>query len=156
MKIQLNPGVEARLPVGVAAPRESAAGLSRSNYAFTLLEVMIAMGIFFMAIFAILAVVSTSLRNARLLQKHSVDPGMLLAELSLTNKFYEGMDSGDFGDVYPDYRWTREITQVRTNGLFQVEYAVYRQGGDLPNETHMTVLFYRPDSPSGQGFGTAQ
>src|SRR5258708_3819044 len=97
---------------------------SGGKTAFTLLEVMIAMGIFFMAIFAILALVSTNLRNARLLQKPSVDASMLIAELSQTNKLVEGIETGDFGDVYPGYRWTREINQVKTNGLFQVDFVV--------------------------------
>src|SRR5580692_2494919 len=51
---------------------------SHSERAFTLLEVMIAAGIFFMCIFAILSLVSTNIRNARLLQEPQVDAGMLL------------------------------------------------------------------------------
>jgi len=41
----------------------------RSARAFTLLEVMIATGILFVAIFAILGLVFANLRNARLLQQ---------------------------------------------------------------------------------------
>jgi len=41
------------------------AGQSSGTNAFTLMEVMVACGIFFMATFAILALVSTTLRNAR-------------------------------------------------------------------------------------------
>ena len=121
--------------------------------AFTLMEVMIAMAIFFMAIFAILSLVSTNIRNAKLLQQSQVDPEMVLGELSLTNKFYEGSESGNFGDIYPDYEWTRQITQVASNGLFQVDVAVYRRHGGAANESHISVLFYRPDSPQGMSFG---
>ena len=48
--------------------------------AFTLLEVMIACGIFFIAVFAILALVSNTLRNARILRltdRGEVKPGLL-------------------------------------------------------------------------------
>lgn len=133
---------------------DEARGLSRHSSlvtrhgqrAFSLIEVMIAIGIFFMASFTILALVSSSLRNARALQHHVLDAGMLAAELSLTNKLAEGSDSGDFEDMYPDYRWTREIYEVSTNGLFQVDFTVYRQGGDRPVESHMSILMYRPES----------
>src|SRR5689334_18596540 len=83
----------------------SAATITRTigESAFTLLEVMIAMGIFFMAVFTILALVSSSLRNARALQETEVDPSMLAAQLSLTNRLVEGEQSGDFGDFYRDY-----------------------------------------------------
>src|SRR5438552_632274 len=79
-----------------------------SPAAFTLLEVVIAAGIFFMATFAILGVVSGTVRNARGVQKTDVDAGMLAADLSLTNKLVEGTTSGDFGDLYPGYTWQRD------------------------------------------------
>jgi len=47
--------------------------------AFTLLEVMIACGIFFIAMFAILGLVSNCLRNARALRHIEVDAGMVAA-----------------------------------------------------------------------------
>ena len=47
-----------------------------------------------MCIFAILELVSSNLRNARRLQEPHVDAGSLIAELSLTNKLYEGAESG--------------------------------------------------------------
>lgn len=125
---------------------------SRMASAFTLLEVMIAMGIFFMAVFAILGLVSNNLRLARKLQQPQVDAGMLISELSLTNKLEDGAgDSGDFGNLYPGYKWTSAITQVGTNGLFQVEYLVTGPsvGHVEPVQTHLTALLWRPDSIAG-------
>src|SRR5262249_17928349 len=126
---------------------------SNSTKAFSLIEVMIAMGIFFMAIFSILALVSTNLKNAKLLQQSQMDPGMVLGELTLTNRFFEGEDSGDFGELYPGYQWTRKVTQVMSNGMFQVDVAIYKPHGPASAESHMSVLFFRPDSPPGAGFG---
>ncbi len=57
--------------------------------AFSLMEVMIAMGIFFMSVFVILSLVSSSLQNARRLQRPMVDAAMIASELSLTNKLVE-------------------------------------------------------------------
>jgi type II secretory pathway component PulJ len=63
----------------------------QSNFiAFTLLEVMIAVAIFFMATFSILALMSRCLSQARSLQPMQVDANMVVAELSLTNKLEEG------------------------------------------------------------------
>ena len=59
--------------------------------AFSLLEVMVAVGIFFMAMFTILALVSNSLRSARKLRRVEVDAGMVAAQLLIkTNRFNEG------------------------------------------------------------------
>src|SRR5215475_11772459 len=65
----------------------------RPWHAFSLIEVMIACGIFFMATFAILALVSTTLRNARGLQRGDIDAGMAAAQvyqLLKTNKVQQG------------------------------------------------------------------
>ncbi len=66
--------------------------------AFTLIEVMIALGIFFMATFAILALVSNILRNARGLQRPQIDAGMAAAIYVNTNRFSVGSVSGDLSD----------------------------------------------------------
>lgn len=114
--------------------------------AFTLLEIMIASGILFLCLFAILQLLSSSLRNARVLQRVTVDAGMLAAQLSLTNKLAEGTESGDFGKLYPDYRWTREIQEAGTNGLLQVDFEVYRRTGDHGVESHLSLLLFKPES----------
>src|SRR5947207_7188578 len=90
---------------------------SRTMVAFSLLEVMIAMALFFMAIFAILGLTSQSIGAAARLQRHEVDIAGLAAELSLTNLLQEGVESGDFGDLHPGVTWTRSITEVSSNGL---------------------------------------
>lgn len=119
--------------------------------AFTLLEVMIAMGIFFMCIFVILELVSTNLRHVQRLQKPTVDIGSLAAELSLTNRLEEGGDSGNFGSLYPGVSWSREIKIVGTNGLFQVDFTVQDgpAGGRLPVQSTLSIFLYRPDSKRG-------
>jgi hypothetical protein len=121
---------------------------SRRTTAFTLLEVMIACGIFFIAVFAILALVSSSLRNARLLRHIEVDAGMVAAQLSKTNKLTEGVMSGDFGDTYHDYSWETVTQEAATNGLFQVDIVVRKRGLQNPVDT-MSVLVFSPESASG-------
>ena len=115
--------------------------------AFTLMEVMIAAGIFFMCIFAVLELVTMSLRNARALRQIDVDAGMVAAQLYKTNKLTEGIDSGDFGDLYPDYSWKTVSEQIQSNGLWQVDIVVRRRGVQNPVD-QMSILLYSPDSKS--------
>jgi len=133
---------EHRATVG-AAPHASRA-------AFSLMEVMIACGIFFMAVFTILALVSSVLRNARGLRRISLDAGMVAAQLSNTNKLTEGAQSGDFGSMYPDYSWDADQYEVATNGLWQVDIVVRRHGLSKPVDT-MRIWLFRPESHSGFG-----
>ena len=121
-------------------------GVRLSRPGFTLIEVMIALGIFFMAAFSILALVSNSLRNARRLQDSQVDASMLAAQVMLTNRLYEGTESGDFGDAYPDYSYEQVNTPV-TNGLWQVDFFVRHRG----TESKMSIFVFSPDSQGAPG-----
>ena len=121
----------------------------KPHSAFTLIEVMIAMFIFFMAVFTILGVISNALRNARMLQRKTVDAGMVAAQVTLTNSLTEQLETGDFEEMYPDYDWTRDIYEVGTNSLFQVDMIVQRRSGGGPVESKMSILLFRPGSPPG-------
>jgi len=118
--------------------------------AFSLLEVMIACGIFFMAVFAILAMVSAVLRNARSLRRVELDAGMVAAQVTKTNRLTEGVESGDFGNLYPDYSWETEAYEAQTNGLWQVDIVVRRRGLQQPVDS-MSILVYSPDSSNPIG-----
>jgi hypothetical protein len=126
--------------------------------AFTLLEVMIAVGIFFMATFSILALVSRCLSQARSLQPMQVDANMVAAELSLTNQLEEGPIPPEiiqhFEHMYPNYTCTGTIFEKETNGLFQVDIEV----GGLTAGKHITssknsVYLFKPQSGPRRGIG---
>ncbi len=125
----------------------------RAQVGFSLLEVMIASGIFFMSIFAILAMVSGLLRNARSLRRIELDAGMVAAQVCNTNKLTEGTESGDFGNLYPGYSWETDTYEAETNGLWQVDIVVRRQGVSRPVD-QMSIYLYRPESQSGFGRST--
>src|SRR5262245_59155512 len=119
--------------------------LRHSLRAFTLLEVMIACGIFFIAIFAILALVSQTLRNARILRHVEVEAGMAAADLFKTNMLFEGSETGDFGDAYPEYSWERIYTPAESNGLWQVDIILRRRGVAKPVDA-ISILLFSPES----------
>jgi Tfp pilus assembly protein PilV len=117
---------------------------------FTLLEVMIAMGIFFMSIFAILALVSANLRNARLLQQSRPDAGIIFAEAAQTERFDTGDGDGDFDEAFPDFRYDTSTNRFDTNGMFRVDVVIRNPAGGL-DTNH--ALFWRPNSPRAfEGF----
>jgi len=123
--------------------RNQGPGLAR---AFTLIEVMVAVTIFFMAMFAILGVLSSGVHAASLLRKSGPTAGMAANPFFITNKIVEGSDSGDFSDIagYGGYRWVSEAREVATNGLFQMDFQVIDPNGN-PSSI-LSVLLYKPDS----------
>ncbi len=112
---------------------------------FTLMEVMIAMFVFFIVVFAILGMVVQSLGAARALQVQRPDAGMLASMISLSNTLEEGFETGDFEEIFPDYRWERQIVEVGSNGFFQVDFVVFKknaQGKEISEP--LSVLMYKP------------
>jgi hypothetical protein len=121
-------------------------GSRHSQTAFSLMEVMIASGIFFMCVFSILAMVSSVLRNARSLRRTELDAGMVAARLvGVTNRFYEGSESGDFGNLYPDYSYEADTIEAATNGLYEIDIVVRRRGVSQPVDS-MSIYVFSPDS----------
>ncbi|HUS37220.1 MAG TPA: prepilin-type N-terminal cleavage/methylation domain-containing protein [Verrucomicrobiae bacterium] len=133
---------------------------TRGDSAFTLLEVMIAVAIFFMATFSILALVSRCLAQARALQPMQVDANMVAAELSLTNRLEEGPVPPEiiahFEHLYPNYTATGFITEIGTNGFFQVdvEVAGLTSGKHIAN-SKSTVYLFRQSTGRGRLPGLA-
>lgn len=117
-------------------------------HGFTLLEVLIAMGIFFMAVFAILDLVAQNLRIARGLRLGEVEFGSVAAELSMTNRLTEGTTTGDFGDLRPGASWVAETQLYSSNGLFQLDITIDWPENGLVQQRKASILLYRPDSPN--------
>ena len=95
------------------------------------------------------------LRNARGLRHAELDAGMVAAQIGNTNKLYEGVQSGDFGQWYPGYSWEAEIHEAATNGLFQVDIVVLRRGLAKPVDA-MSIFLFRPDSPKRDAMSRPQ
>jgi type II secretory pathway pseudopilin PulG len=125
----------------------------RAQKAFSLLEVMVAIAIFFMAAFAILTLVSGALRNARMLERPQVDAGAVASALSITNRIVEGTASGDLGDLrgdtYRGYTWETSSIEVQSNRLFQVDITVLAPTAGHPVFSKVSLRLFRPESPPG-------
>ena len=119
--------------------------------AFTLLEIVVAMAIFFMAYFAVMELLNTNLRAAHSLNVTPIDFTQVVYDMLATNRLEEISESGDFGDMYPGWSWTREAYEVSTNGFFQVDVEVYHPGSVGGRvATAMSLWLYRPESILGR------
>jgi hypothetical protein len=127
--------------------------MARRSGAFTLIEVMIATTIFFMAMFAILGVLSAGVHAATLLRKSGPTAGMVATIYYTTNKIEEGSDSGDFNDIagYEGYKWVAAAQEI-TNGLFRMDFVVVDPHG-VQCSMLRDVYFYKPGSGSGNRMG---
>jgi hypothetical protein len=128
--------------------------------AFTLLEVLVASAIFFMCAFAVMSLLSQGLSSARALQQREPDIGIVAAAYSLTNAVEEGTESGSFEDIapglYPGYTWVRDVYEVGSNGLYQVDIMVVHDGrrkGRGVSEYHLSTFKWAPQSKRGAGGG---
>ena len=131
-------------------PRAATAGR-----AFSLIEVMIAIGVLFVCIFAILGVVANCLRGARALQRPDMDAGSVAAFFSITNKHEVITEAGTFDDLgdfpqsYNDYSWERICdlypNSDSTNGLWKEIFIVIHRPSGNPVST-IERLIYDPAS----------
>lgn len=127
--------------------------------AFTLLEVIIAMAIFFVAMFSVMQLMSRGLGMARALQQDLPSPGMIaaeLAQLAATNRIDDGGSySGDFEflapDIYPDFKWEAQTYQFASNGLFKADIVVVGSRDGRLIERSLSVFLFSPRSATVGG-----
>ena len=122
-----------------------------NSSAFSLIEVMVALAIFFMAVFAILSLMSTLLQNARIFQKIKPPEARMgfAYKTSITNHVNPGHESiefremADFGNEYDDYTLDIDAEENLdyTNGLWDVIYVVKNRHTGRVESTFATFQF---------------
>jgi type II secretion system protein I len=164
MNVRANEAGTARKTIAAShskvANRQSAIG--NRQFGFTLMEVMIAIAVFCIGAFAILGLVASVMRDARLLDKPMVDAGVVASQIAQTNQLVEikGI-SGDLseflGDNYKGYDYVYEIDEAESNRLFHAQIAVTSDAPGKPVVSKMDILLFRPLSPPGSlDFGYMQ
>jgi len=123
--------------------------------AFSLLEVMIAIAIFFTSVFAILELTSQHLRTARILQTLDVDRTSLPSLLSMTNYLEMGPLPIDvkiqYEDAHPGVTVDGFIDEVATNGLFRVDYSIHWMSENSMRQSRNSILLWRPNMGASRG-----
>lgn len=133
---------------------------TKNQQAFTLLEVMIAVAIFFIAIASVLQLMGQGLKMARALQQDVPSPAIIASELSqiaITNRLEDGGSlSGDFdflsSELYEGYTWDAQTYEISSNGLFQADIVVNGQRNNRAIQRQMSIFLFSPNSAGG-GFG---
>jgi len=124
-------------------------GSSSIPEAFSLLEVMIAIAIFFTSVFVILELTSQHLRTARILQTLDVDRTSLPSLLSMTNFLEIGPLPIDvkiaYEDAHPGVTVDGFIDEVATNGLFRVDYSIHWMSENSMRQSRNSILLWRPN-----------
>jgi general secretion pathway protein I len=121
-------------------------GRARRCSGFTLLELLVAFVVLAFGIVGVLRAVSTGLLAAR--DAGDYTTAATLAEMQLAqlrwdeNLQSDGESEGDFGDLYPDYKWAAmmepvELPDLEESGLQRVELTVTWEHGK--REHHLTV-----------------
>lgn len=122
---------------------------SPTQRGFSLLEVMIAIGIFFTSVFLILELTSQHLRTARIMQTMDVDRSSLPALLSMTNFLEIGPLPIDikmaYEDSHPGVTVDGMIEEAATNGLFRVDYTIHWLAENNMRKTRNSILLWRPN-----------
>jgi hypothetical protein len=114
-------------PYALCGRPERPTGTKNPLAGFSLLEVMIAMAVFFIVVFAILGIVVQSLGAARALQQQQADCGIVASFWSLSNNVEEGFYSGDLDEIVPGYAWEAEVPEPPgSNGLYLINIRVFR------------------------------
>ncbi len=130
---------------------------SYQTASFTLIEIVVAMALFFAAGFALLNLIGTNLRILRSLYVPHPDMGSVATELTLalqTNRDVSALNlSGDFGEVFPGATWSAQLTVLATNsgvwgkragGLYQVNLSLQWKGAKTVQNQESTFWIYLP------------
>ena len=145
----------------------------RGHGGFTLAEVLIAVAIFVIAVFAILQLVSQNMTLVRVMQKQRPDLGALASktmmeplppdgtlELGLMSPMDEDFGGNTGGgasrsSLYRNSRWDRDLVAIdATNGLYHAVITVLETDNDgQESEIKITFLMFRPDLAEAEQAG---
>lgn len=114
---------------------------------FTLIEVMVAILIMGIALVALTEGVTSALTSSKASEQQSA-AAMLAAgqieTLRATGDYPNGETEGDFGDEFPQYRWTQTIADAGVTGLHEVDLVVQESQNGKALYDLKTLLFELP------------
>ena len=125
---------------------------------FTLLEVIVSLAVMGVGLVAVLEAFSAGLRLS--LQDEFLTTATFLAAGKMEEVMKEtyitpGTDEGDFGDEFPDFTWTVEITDSRIEELELVTVVVYSDVANRSDQLMLTTAlpYNEPTEEGGAGGG---
>ena len=145
----------------------------RGKASFTLAEVLIAVAIFVIAVFAILELVAQNMQLVKFMQKRRPDLGALAGKTLMEFPPPEGeLATGQFGPpdedfggngggalaLYPNSSWDLSLEAIdATNGLYRATITVIRvNNSGQESEFTLDFLMFRPDLAESELSGGTQ
>jgi len=114
---------------------------------FTLLEVVIALGLIAVALLSVFHTQISTLdlqSEARFITTASQLIQARVSQLRSEASVDEGTFSGDFGDQFPEFKYSGEIRRVSGTGLYRVDLKVLSAMGESGRSLNMETYLYRP------------
>ncbi|MEW6664421.1 MAG: prepilin-type N-terminal cleavage/methylation domain-containing protein [Thermodesulfobacteriota bacterium] len=117
------------------------------NDGFTLLEVLLSLAIMTIAVLAVFRLQAQNLdlqSEAGFLTLGSQLGQQRMAEIAARTNLSEGQSSGDFGELYPAFRYEEEIARVAgTKHLWKVRLVVREEGDSGARRILLETRIYR-------------
>jgi len=114
---------------------------------FTLLEIVISLGLITIALLAILRLQAQSLNLQSEAQFTTIANYLAqdrLSRIQSEKGLEAGSFSGDFGEDYPYFRYREEIEEITdAENIFKVSVTVFLDDGKAENEFLVTTYLYR-------------
>jgi len=117
---------------------------------FTLIEMVVAVSVFVVAVFAILQLVATNLNVVKSISEQNRKPDisdlamqtMVDAQMGILEEGLEDVLDEEFEQMFPDWRWARDVFLVGTNGLYRVR--IYLEHTEEDTLKTLNMLVYQP------------
>ena len=98
-----------------------------SQAGFSLIEVVVAILILGVALVALTEGVTAALSSSKTSERQTTAAQLAAGQietLRATGSYDDGESDGDFGDEFPQYRWTQTVSSADVPGLHDVEVVV--------------------------------
>ncbi|MCX8036845.1 MAG: type II secretion system minor pseudopilin GspI [Candidatus Sumerlaeia bacterium] len=124
--------------------------------AFSLLETLVAVAIFSIAVVALIEAIAGNTRNQAWMESQS--RGLMLAqniieEIEYVGDLRVGSDSGEFPED-PRFSWSSDIQSTDLDGLFEVRVTVSWTEGQAQRDISLTTYMRPGDNATSSGLQT--
>ncbi|MFC1867802.1 prepilin-type N-terminal cleavage/methylation domain-containing protein [Thermodesulfobacteriota bacterium] len=113
---------------------------------FTLLEVVISLGLIAIALLSVFHLQASNLElqsEAKFITVASQLIRDRVSQIRSSPTAFEGPFSGDFGDRFPEFQYSGEITSVPEKGLYKVSVKVMAGAGESVKSLTSETYLYR-------------
>jgi type II secretion system protein I len=120
----------------------------------TLLEVLVAVTIAGVAFVVLMSGFGANLKNTGIAEDYTTAAFLakdLLAELELKKDLQAGQENGDFGENFPNYRWSTEVERDRALPFYRATVRVFFTRGTAEREMTLRTVLLEADIDKERG-----